>query len=93
MSDLAQAIEMSSDRPVVNQTGLNGLYKIDTPGWMPIREGTLPTPGTDPTAEERAFADRPTIADALKDLGLRLESTKAPIEMFVVQHFERPEQN
>jgi bla regulator protein BlaR1 len=85
MSDLAQAIEVFADRPVVNQTGLNGLFKIDVPGWTPL--GTA--------AEERAFADpaRPTISDVLQHLGLRLVPTKAAVEMFVVEHFERPTPN
>jgi uncharacterized protein (TIGR03435 family) len=95
MSDLARAIESFSDRPVVNETGLTGLYKIETPGWTPLREAAPRPPGTEPTAEERAFADpaRPTLSDVLQDLGLRLESTKATVEMFVVEHFERPALN
>jgi uncharacterized protein (TIGR03435 family) len=45
--------------------------------------------------EERALADsaRPTISDVLQELGLKLVSTKAAVEIFVVEHFERPAQN
>jgi uncharacterized protein (TIGR03435 family) len=93
MSDFAQAIEGIADRPVVNQTGLNGLYKIDILGWSPLLLAAPRSPGTEPTAEERAAADRPTLSDILQNLGLQLESTKAPIEMFVVEHFERAAQN
>src|SRR5262249_44434573 len=95
MSDLAQAIEVFADRPVVNQTGLDGIYKIAGSGWTSLREAPPRPTGTEPTAEERAVADpsRPTISDLLQGLGLRLESTKATVEVFVVEHFERPAQN
>src|SRR5262249_41551874 len=48
MSDLAQAIEVFADRPIVNQTSLNGLYKIEVSGWTPIREAAPRPPGTEP---------------------------------------------
>jgi uncharacterized protein (TIGR03435 family) len=91
MSDLAQAIEVLADRPVVNRTGLAGLYKIDVPGWTQA----APSFDTSSSAEERALADsaRPTLSDVLQGLGLRLESTKAQVEMFVVEHFEKPAQD
>lgn len=90
MSDLAAVMERFSDRPVLDRTGLTGLYKIAVPAYN-LRRPT----GPEPTAENRALDDpaRQTVSDALQDLGLRLESTKAPVEMFVVEHFERPAQN
>jgi uncharacterized protein (TIGR03435 family) len=96
MSDLATAIEMlSSDRPVVDQTGLNGIYQIDIPAFQPLRPVPPRPSWTEPSVEEPAFANPapPTLADVLKDLGLKLESVKAPVEMFLVEHFERPAQN
>jgi uncharacterized protein (TIGR03435 family) len=38
MLDFAQALEGFSDRPVVDKTGLSGLYKVDIPGWTPLRD-------------------------------------------------------
>jgi len=92
MSDLAQAIEVFADRPVVNRTDLNGLYKIDVPGWVPLGQDAIRSPGSEATAEERAFGDpsRPTLSDVLQGLGLRMEATKAQVDMFVVEYFERP---
>jgi len=94
MSDLAAVMERFSDRPVLDHTGLTGLFKIAIPGWN-LREPSPRPTGSEPTAENRALGDpgRPTISDVLQDLGLRLESTRAPVEMFVVEHFERPAQN
>jgi uncharacterized protein (TIGR03435 family) len=90
MPDLAMVVERFSDRPVVDHTGLTGFYKIAFPAWN-LRRPT----GPDAIAEKRDLEDasRPTMTDALQDLGLRLESAKAPVEMFVVEHFERPAQN
>jgi uncharacterized protein (TIGR03435 family) len=90
MSDLAEVAERFSDRPVLDHTGLTGFYKIAFPAYN-LRRPT----GPEPAAEKRALDDaaRPTLSDALQDLGLRLESTRAQVEMFVVEHFERPAQN
>jgi uncharacterized protein (TIGR03435 family) len=33
------------------------------------------------------------IDSMLKDLGLKLESTKAPVETLVIDHMERPSEN
>jgi uncharacterized protein (TIGR03435 family) len=94
MSDLAAIVERFSDRPVFDRTGLTGLYKIATPAW----ELFQPSPfekGTEPAPENPAPLDsgRPTLFALLQDLGLRLESTTAPVEMFVIEHFERPSQD
>jgi len=94
MSDLVAVIERFSDRPVLDQTGLAGLYKIAIPGWEPTQALPRPT-GSEPTTENRTPSDpgRQTLSEVLQDLGLRLESTRAPVEKFVVEHFERPAQN
>jgi uncharacterized protein (TIGR03435 family) len=98
MSDLAAVAERFSDRPVIDRTGLTGLYKIAIPGWeLPGPESREQPPraaGSEATVE-KGLGDpgRATISDVLQSLGLRLESTKAPVEMFVVEYFERPVQN
>jgi uncharacterized protein (TIGR03435 family) len=61
-------------RAVVDQTGLAGVYKIDF---------------------EYAFtpndSDRPDVFAAVQEqLGLKLEATKAPYEMLVIDRLERP---
>jgi uncharacterized protein (TIGR03435 family) len=89
MWDLAAVVERFSDRPVLDRTGLTGLYRIAIPAWE-LRE---PSPyEREPTAEPSVAGDpgRPRLSDVLQDLGLRLESTRGPVEMFVVEHFERP---
>lgn len=81
------------DRFVVNRTGLDGRYDFrlefapddNTPGTLAgtawsRREGAAPPTGA-------------TIFAALEQLGLRLESIKAPAEYLVVDRIERPKPN
>jgi uncharacterized protein (TIGR03435 family) len=92
LSDLTLAVENFSDRPVVDRTGLHGLYNIQTEGWVPLRPRPPRPPGTEPSAEDLAFADpaRPTIFTIFDRLGLKLESRKAMVETFVIERVERP---
>ncbi len=95
MSDLAAALSRFSDRPVLDKTGLGGLYNIQTAGWVPLRQRPPRPAGQEPTAEDLAFADplRPTIYAILDELGLKLESQNAVLESIVVEHVERPQEN
>jgi uncharacterized protein (TIGR03435 family) len=52
-------------------------------------------PGQEPTAEDLAFADpvRPTIYQIFDRLGLKMESSRAPVETFVIESAEHPTEN
>jgi len=95
MSDLVSAVSNFADHPVVDKTGLQGLFNIQTEGWVPMRPRPPRPAGQDPTAEDLAFADpaRPTLFQIFDRLGLKLESQKAPVEMFVIESAERPSEN
>jgi uncharacterized protein (TIGR03435 family) len=69
-------------RPVVDQTGLSGLYDF-TLTWMHDTSG------------DEAIADNTAnFRDALKiQLGLELKSSHAPISFLIVDHVERPSEN
>ena len=70
-------------RPVVDETGLSGLYDF-TLTWR-----------HDPTGEDAAVADNTAnFRQALKiQLGLELKSSHAPIRFLIVDHVERPSEN
>lgn len=95
LSDVALFVSNWADRPVIDQTGLRGLYNIQTDGWAPMRPRPARPLGQEPTAEDLAFADptRPTLFTIFDRLGLKLESTKGPVEMFVIESVERPAEN
>jgi uncharacterized protein (TIGR03435 family) len=94
VADILAFAENWSDRPIVNETGIEGLFEVDTEGWMPLRPRIVP-PGREPTAEDIAMTDptRPTLFIILGRLGLRMESHQAPVETFVIDQIERPTEN
>ena len=78
----------SLDRPVVDRTGLSGKFDF-TLEWTPeTANAGLPDPNTQTDTQETTFLQ------ALREqLGLKLESAKAPIQTLVVDHVERPSEN
>lgn len=77
LSRLTFLLTRRMDRPVLNLTGLNGIYdySIDISG--------LPRPGA-PDGEG------PSIFSAVQqDLGLKLEGRKQPIEILIIDHAEK----
>jgi uncharacterized protein (TIGR03435 family) len=72
-------------RVVRNRTNLPGRFDIDLAfsSMSPVADG-------DPTAS-RAADSGPTVFTALREqLGLRLEPTKGPVDVLVIDHAERP---
>jgi uncharacterized protein (TIGR03435 family) len=61
ISDVVRFVENWSDRPMVDKTGIPGLFEIETDGWAP--------------------------------LGLKIESQRAPAEVFVIDQVEKPSEN
>lgn len=75
-------------RKVINQTGLTGRYEIDLT-WLP---DSVQLNFEDPS-ETKPSDSTPSLATALRQLGLRLEPTKAPVDILVIDHIERPGEN
>ena len=94
VSDIVTFVENWSDRPIVDKTGLQGLFEVETDGWAPLLPRARP-PGQEPTAEEIAVADpaRPTLFMIFDRLGLKMEPKRAPVETFVIDHVEKPTEN
>ena len=74
-----------SGRSVVDRTGLAGAYDF-TLTWGPERpDASGAGPGT---------TDAPSLFTAVQEqLGLKLISTKAPVEVIVIDHIEQPSEN
>jgi uncharacterized protein (TIGR03435 family) len=98
LASLAELLSRQLSRTVTDQTGLKGEYDIKlqwTPDQMsaaiplgPVGDNSRPDalPPPDSTG--------PSIYTAIQEqLGLRLESTKGPVEVLVIDHVERPSEN
>ena len=93
MADFAGVMQtMVLDRPVVDQTALPAKYDF-TLDWTPD-EFQFTSFGPRPPRPADAIDSRPDLFTAIQEqLGLKLESTKAPVEVFVVDKVEKPSSN
>jgi uncharacterized protein (TIGR03435 family) len=81
MADLAPMLQFNLDRPVVDQTGIKGRYDF-TMKWTVDQERA-----TEPDAP-------PVLFTAIQEqIGLKLEATKAPADVLVVDAIQRPAAN
>jgi uncharacterized protein (TIGR03435 family) len=83
-------VENWTDRPLLDKTGLTGLYKIETTGWQPMQVAPF-APGQKQDGVE--IADLPTIFTIFEKLGLKMESTKDKVDIYVIDHIEKPTPN
>jgi bla regulator protein blaR1 len=88
MSMLATNLAGTLGRPVVDKTGLNEKYDW-TLKWTPDVAAT-----SGPDAPQPVDSPGPTIFTALQEqLGLKLESSKGPVENVVIDHVDHPSAN
>jgi uncharacterized protein (TIGR03435 family) len=70
------------DRPVINKTGLSGLFDIH----MEYSNDAADAPSIVPSDAPNA----PSLFTALEDIGLKLQPAKGPGEFLIIDHVERP---
>jgi bla regulator protein blaR1 len=91
------------DRPVIDRTGLTGRFDF-TIKWTPDPESVLPPgtrvipkPGSNapaPSPNPEPANGGPSFLEALREqAGLKLESTRGPVDALVIDHVERPSEN
>jgi uncharacterized protein (TIGR03435 family) len=88
MAVLAGFLSRTGGRPVVDRTGIADRidYRLE---WTPESNG----PGT-PGVEVEPDPNPVTFMDAVHEqLGLKLQSTKGPLRILVIDHIERPTEN
>ena len=93
IADLAGVMQTAVlDRPVVDRTGLPGRYDF-TLRWTPDESQfaglgvQVPPPSNDPNAPPGLFT-------AIQEqLGLKLDATRAPVEVLVIDRVEKPSEN
>jgi uncharacterized protein (TIGR03435 family) len=90
LSQLANGLQGLAGRMIIDRTGLSGNWDAELT-FMPEGRG-LP-PGAPPPGVELPPIDpnAPTLFTALQEqLGLKLESTKAPVEVLVIDSVQQP---
>ncbi len=91
MWQLAHDLPSLVGRPVVDRTGLSGTYDLALD-----RATDLSGPTASAAMKEGpdANAPGPSIFTMIQEqLGLKLEPTKGPVEVLVIDHIERPSEN
>jgi uncharacterized protein (TIGR03435 family) len=97
LAEVAQTLQGAAlDRPVVDQTGLTGKYDF-TLNWTPdefqfpgLRGPNAPPLPPPPPGQ----TEMPDLYTAIQQqLGLKLESMKAPVDVIVIDHVEKPSEN
>jgi uncharacterized protein (TIGR03435 family) len=80
------------DRPVVDQTGLTGRYDFSL-NWTPDDSQFAGMGARIPPPTDAADAP-PNLYTAIQEqIGLKLEATKAPADVMVIEHVEKPSAN
>jgi uncharacterized protein (TIGR03435 family) len=94
MTQLAQALSPQVNRIIVDKTGLTGQYAFNldfTPDQLPraggpgpaLPPGAPPLPPVDPNG--------PSLFTAIQEqLGLKLEATRGPVDVLVIESVEQP---
>jgi uncharacterized protein (TIGR03435 family) len=89
LTDFANALGIALDRPLVDKTGIAGRFDFHLQ--FAIDEST---PLGGPPAEASDPARAPSIFTAVQEqLGLRLESAQGPVDVLVIDHVEKPDEN
>jgi uncharacterized protein (TIGR03435 family) len=84
---LANVLSSFVGRPVVDRTGLDGAFDVELEFSPESRPGFLPPePGSSPPS-----GDGPSLFTAIQEqLGLKLVSGRAPVDVLVIDRAERP---
>jgi uncharacterized protein (TIGR03435 family) len=85
---LSQFFQNNLDRPMVDMTGLHGYYDID----LFIPRSLSPDEGASGQATfariEEGWSDSAFFEAMEKQLGLKVEKKKVPVEFLVIDHLE-----
>ena len=90
MDMLASFLNQSADRAVVNRTGLSGAFDFTLEFAPELGPGSQPgsaTSSPDQSAAPSLFAALP------EQLGLKLESTRGPVDVVVIDNIQEPSPN
>jgi uncharacterized protein (TIGR03435 family) len=85
LNELAKTLTQRVGRPVINRTGLAGEFQFELSWLQDMQAGA---------AAAAVANDGPSLFTALEDqLGLKLEPSRGPVEVLVIESVERPTPN
>jgi uncharacterized protein (TIGR03435 family) len=91
MAQVASMLVGQAGRIVIDRTGLTGNWQFVMTFSQERPQGLQPGPEADKIAEAAANPNAPSFFTALQEqLGLKLESTKAPVDVTVIDAVEHP---
>ena len=94
MAMIARLISQQMGRDIIDKTGLADTYDINLEGTPEPGQGGGPGGPPPPGALPPADSNGPTLVTALQEqLGFRLESTKGPVMIIVVDSIAKPTEN
>jgi len=86
---LAHALWLELQLPVIDQTGIEGHYDFR----LRFEEGNRELTEPDTAGATPSLRSSGSIFTALREIGLRLDSGKLPIEVLRIENVQRPSEN
>ena len=96
MSDFAEMLGIWAGRVVIDKTGIAGLFDIKMPQMTSANVQVAgPREGGPGQADSPKILGEPipTVFAAVEQIGLKLESTRGPVEVIVIDSIEKPSEN
>jgi len=90
LGNIAGQLTAILGRPVVDRTGLTGLYTFHLQ-WLPTEAASAPNNLSGAMPED--LSDSSLFTAVREKLGLKLSSVKVPVEVLVIDQIERPSEN
>jgi uncharacterized protein (TIGR03435 family) len=93
MPAFVKQLSLILGKEVIDKTGFTGRFSLHLEFAMDDALAGIPNP-VGPSGQPADINDRPSIRTALQEqLGLKLQASTGPVDVFVIDHVERPSEN
>jgi uncharacterized protein (TIGR03435 family) len=93
MPAFVKQLSLILGKEVIDKTGFTGRFSLHLEFAMDDALAGIPNP-VGPSSQPADINDRPSIRTALQEqLGLKLQASTGPVDVFVIDHVERPSGN
>jgi uncharacterized protein (TIGR03435 family) len=93
MPAFVKQLSLILGKEVIDKTGFTGRFSLHLEFAMDDALAGIPNP-VGPSGQPADINDRPSIRTALQErLGLKLQASTGPVDVFVIDHVERPTEN